>query len=391
MRLNYTLALVALLGYAGWTLAQAPASPPSPTPNPPPGTAPATNGNPVDPQAMNVDGNGAPTFRGYFGAEYLLWTLREAPLKSFPVSVPVNVTFPEPVDPLAIVTITPSADGVIKGEDLTRNGARLTLGYWCSDCIAAELIYFQLENKPVSTPFAGTGRITLSVPVPGDGVALVPVNATVAGASFEKLEFWGLEALCKERALVVGCFSVDKLCGLRYFNLDESVGTAGVLGLSPITGQLPVGVPPSTPFGVVLGTHNNIYLGEVGLAAQADMGHFAVGGWVKGGLGVNDEDAKFVGNGSATTLDRTQFTWFGEANLNVSWQCSDCLRFHVGYDWLWLKSVVRAGEQITGSGSAASISSGTGAGGVAASAVLQRMKDDKFLVHGIDFGVEFRY
>ena len=60
MRLNYTLAMVALLGYAGWTLAQAPASPPSPTPNPPPSSAPATNGNAADPQAMNVDGNGGP-------------------------------------------------------------------------------------------------------------------------------------------------------------------------------------------------------------------------------------------------------------------------------------------------------------------------------------------
>jgi hypothetical protein len=262
------------------------------------------------------------------------------------------------------------------------------VGYWLPDGMAAELSFFQLENKPVNTPFSGSSTFTINVPTGGAGTN-VSVNGSIGGASFEKNELWGLEGLCKERCLVVGCFSLDGLCGLRYISFDESVGTAGVVGLT--SNNLNFVFPATTSFGSTLGTHNHVYLGEVGLAGQLDIECFAVGAWVKGGLGANDEDAKFVGNGSATNLERTQFTWFGEANLNVSWQCCDCVRFHVGYDWLWLKSVVRAGEQITGSGSAASISSGTAGSAVAASAVLQRMKDDKFVVHGLDFGVEFRY
>jgi hypothetical protein len=393
MRLSYSFAMAALLGYAGSGLADAPAPAPSQTPAPSaaPSSPPAASGTAADPHAMNVDGNGAPVNRWYFDAEYLLWTLREAPLKSFPATATISITrnFPTPAETFTqSITISPSVDGIIKGEDLNRNGARLTVGYWLPDCICAELNYFQLENKPVNTPFSGAGTFTINVPTGGAG-SNVNVNGSIGGASFERNELWGLEGLCKERCLVIGCFSLDGLCGLRYISFDEAVGTAGVVGLTSNNANFTF--PATTSFGSALGAHNHVYLGEVGLAAQADADCFAVGGWVKGGLGANDEEAKFVGENSAATLGRTQFTWFCEANINVSWQCCECMRVHVGYDWLHLKSVVRAGEQITGAGSAAAISSGTGAGAVAGVAVLQRMKDDKFDIHGLDFGVEFRY
>ena len=402
MRLSYSLAMAALLGYAGSGLAQPPAPPPPPppaSPNAAPANGgPAANGDLANGQSMSVDGNGAPVNHFYVDAEYLLWTMRETPLKSFGVTVPVvfGVVPPAPALPFLFrgdIGIAPSALGLLKSEDLNRNGARLTLGYWLPDCsTAVELSYFQLEKHTFESPFAGTG--SFSFPISGGGSATVTENVT--GGVFERIDLWGAELNCKERLLVIGCCSLDGLMGIRYINLDEAAGTQGALGLASGTSNTATLVfpPGGFPFSAFISTINHNYLGQVGAEGRVDFGCVWVAGWVKGGVGANDEEAKLFGTGvlpGTATLGRTQMTLMGEANLNIGWQINRYLKFHAGYDWLYLKNVLRAGGQVTTSGSAITLQGSSTAGAAIPFQNIERMKDDKFFAHGYAFGLEFDF
>ncbi len=422
MRLKLTFAVAALLGYAGWTLAEAPAASSGTTtvaqsqtaPVAVPNGAPAPNGEYGNgpSQPMAVDGHGDPFHGLYLNAEYILWTIRETPLKTFSASVPVSfgvnstaaVAAFAPFVFVGTVNVVPAALGELEGEDLNRNGARFTIGCAMGDGIAVELSYFQLEKMNFSAAFAGDGKFTFTVP--GGGAAgTVNVINSVTGSATEKIGLWGAELNCRDRALVMGPFSVDGLIGFRYVNLDEIIGTVGGLTLASATSNGAVGfgpppagslgLPNTFPFATVLGTANRVYMGQIGLQGELALGNFFLGGWLKAGVGADDQQAKIFASGTAPgfgTVSRTRMDLLGEWNLNAGWQITSHLRASVGYNFLYLKNVVRPGNAISTSGAAITLSSIDLAGATfVPTRSAERVHDDKFFTHGWTFGLELNF
>src|SRR5262249_28154922 len=133
----------------------------------------------------------------------------------------------------------------------------------------------------------------------------------------------------------------------------------------------------------------------VGLQGQVDFGSCYIGGWVKAGFGADDETGKLIsGNivpGTSTT-GRTQMDLLGEWDINAGWQINNYIPAALGYNFLYLKNVVRPAESPAGPGAAISVNNITAPPGAAS--VLQpalRLKDDKFFAPGFTAGLEFRY
>src|SRR5262249_7610711 len=153
----------------------------------------------------------------------------------------------------------------LKGEDLTRNGARLVLGYAVSEEMAVELDYFQLERKSFGIGFAGEGRISVAVSNGDGGTQTLNFVTDGAGAAVERIDLWGVELDCWKRGMVIGCFSLDCMCGLRYVNLAETAGTVGSVVISAASDN-PIavgGLPATFPLATVVSTSNHAYIGQV--------------------------------------------------------------------------------------------------------------------------------
>jgi hypothetical protein len=415
MRLSYSVAAAALLGCAGMTLAQAPANSPQLVPVAPgqaapaagPGAAPApTNGPdgaPANCQNMMVDNYGTPVNKCYFGLDYILWTLRETPLQTFGASVPVSFTIVNTVGNVvqarvvtATIGVVPSALGEVEGEDLNRNGGRFHIGFWCGEGTAVEASFFGLEQLNFAAGFAGRTTASFTTGFTGAPATLTAAIA-VNGSGFEKVDLWGAEVNCRKRCLVIGCFSVDALCGLRYIDLDEIAGTTGAASLALVNPPATVttSLPTAFPFFSSMATTNRVFLGQIGLQSQLDLGCICISSWVKAGVGADDESGKLFSGTivpGSTTVGRTQMDLLGEWDINAGWQINNYIRASVGYNFLYLKNVVRPGNSLTDTGAAISVNTISAPAGAAS--VLQpamRLRDDKFFAHGLTAGLEFRY
>jgi len=414
MRLKLTIAVAALLGYAGSILADAPATssdtvasadaasgaqtPPATVETIKAPAAPGANGaNGTAPNhAMGANGNCDPGHGCYGGIEYLVWTIRETPLQKFAASVPFVFTVRDQAI-LGVVNVVPAGLGELKGEDLTRNGARLVLGYAVSDEMAVELDYFQLERRNFGIGFAGEGRISIAVSNGDGGTQTLNFITDVAGAAVERIDLWGVELDAWKRCMVVGCFSLDWMCGVRYVNLAETAGTVGSVSISPASDNpVNVGLLPATfPLATVVSTSNHAYIGQVGVRGKVDFGSCFLAGWLKGGAGAVDEEAKLLASGTvpgSNSTSRTQMELLGEWNLQAGWHICPCVTATVGYNFLYLKNVVRPGNALSVTGAAISLST-IDLGGSTSFPTRsgERIHDDKFFAHGWTFGLEFCY
>jgi hypothetical protein len=366
-------------------VAQPQAPPPAPFPVQPvqylpPGYIPTPPVTPVVdapfPPEIVRDPAGNPAF--WIGADVLIWWIRNPPL-----SVPLITTGPASqgdgagsLGQRGTVSLTPNPSFGAE------SGLRLYAGGWfdAGHIFGLEGSVFWLDehNKSfgavdqsgkgqqvINEPVLGAPFITqVSGPKTGTGGVIVDLNSRFSGADINLLyNVWR-----EERS------SVNLVGGFRYYDLEEHLDIAGSSNVfnkvtfSDGDGNILVKAPAGsnvTAFDFFR-THNEFYGGQLGVQFQTLMGRWFFSG--KGTLALGDmhqsvsvDGTTIVSpvNGTPVTLSggnfatlqtghywRDHFAVAPELQLNVGYQITPAIRAMVGYDLVYLSSVVRPGNQI---------------------------------------------
>lgn len=389
--------------------------------------APAPTDEPV------VYAEEAPAAGGRFWGriEYQLWSIRDTPL------------------PVPLVTISglagegilgPGTAIVIGDETLDlglRSGARLTVGGWrdASQTTGWEGNYFfygsHAEDRSASLPAAGltvlavpfinanTGAedsTLLSSPVPFQGV-----GDTFKGDAFLSItsRFQGAELNGVFGGYAGDTFRLRLLAGFRWLQLTEKlVFTTS----SPDVRDFPADVPaaPDATFFTVdkFDAHNNFYSGQLGARAEYDLGRLTLAGTLKLALGWMDQQVTvdgltttndFTGSTGPTTTfvggyfalptnigrdNRCQFAFAPEVEVQVGYRLTAALRATVAYNFLYVTSVARPGEQIDrviNPTQAVGIEFEPGVGLTGPARPQLNIQGTDFWAHSLSFGLEYSY
>lgn len=317
----------------------------------------------------------APTW--WVSAEALLWSVKSAPL-------PPTLTTFVPGSPSALTgfggaigfpgTVVLSPDHLGYG---LLPGGRLTIGRWLDSDprLGIEASGFVLGSRSASFSSSSAGSPSLRVPFfnvpPGAGFPLGSSSFVLADPGFaaggqtvsSSLQFWGIEANGLYRAYSGPGASVSVIAGLRYIDLREGLSIVSVESL----------LPPFL-FGSFTGTDNfstrNQFFGaQLGVKAQRQFAQFDGSVVAKVAVGDNYQTVSINGNSAVagngfgvpsgitpgaifTQLTnigqqtRNQFAAVPEAQVELGYRFSNGMRVFVGYDLIYLSSVVRPGDQI---------------------------------------------
>jgi len=338
-------------------------------------------------------GQFTPAPRFYGGAEYLLWSVKGAPL-----SVPLVSTGPDKEGFLlnsnaTILYGSPLAPA--SGGNDTQNfkmfsGSRLTLGYQLDPArnVAVEVSGFALEKRSAGF-YIASGSTPLRVPVynnvpyltgggcdpqmPGvcvipNGEDGVPISVPDAGLSgsvsiSNTLRLWGADA-----KLILPFYlhewTVSTLAGLSYLELRESFNMMTTL----------VGAPTSQFYanesGYTIdefGTRNQFLGALIGLRGQRAWGPFSVSLIGSLALGVSHETLDVYGyyqdfgapfaNSSGPYgifampaneghFTKNEFAVVPEGQVKLGYDLTPSIRVTVGYDFLYDSNVIRPTDQI---------------------------------------------
>ncbi|HVS35379.1 MAG TPA: BBP7 family outer membrane beta-barrel protein [Gemmataceae bacterium] len=359
------------------------------------------------------------TSRFYISAEYLLWWAKGDPL-------PPLVTAGSPGD-LLVPGISAGALGLPGTTILFGNsdanaggqsGARIMAGWWFGDqhCLGIEgggFVFGRQTDDFTATSFGspllarpffnvltGTQDVEF-VAEPGNpavtGVAARPPLVGTVSASASS-SFWGAEANLRTNLWCGPNCDLDLIGGYRYLGLDDKLSVGESLQAFNV----------ATPF-VFSGTDsfqttNRFNGGQIGLKGEWHFGRWSLDGKTIIALGdmserVDINGFKVVnGVGSAGDLltqvgtnigvhQRNRFAWSPEVGLNLGYQITDHCRFFVGYDFLYVSDVVRAGNQVNLNVNPLPLAGV--AGGPTQPAFVFHPTD--FWAQGVNFGLQFRY
>jgi hypothetical protein len=225
-------------------------------------------------------------------------------------------------------------------------------------------------------------------------------------------EMWGGEVNVRCASSCLG--AVSGLVGFRYVNFQEALNVRNSAELSQ-TAQFPDGGVTSFPSDLIftsvdsIRTRNQFYGAQVGLDLDMYCGRFFIDLSAKTGVGVMHESVSVTAISTVPNVDhpvagglfsspfdqgthnRNRIAFVPELNVKVGYQICPCVRAYLGYDFLWLSTVLRPGEQtgISASGIQATIAGSTSA--ITVNQPTFRYQDSNVWVNGINFGVEFRY
>jgi hypothetical protein len=355
-------------------------------------------------------------------AEYLLWTVKSAPMPPLVTANP-NAGVP-PVPGMAGTEV--AFGGHSDGFNL-RSGGKFTVGFGlpCLGDMGFETTYFFLADRSSGASFAsngvpGLGRpfretgavvfIAPTVPSPTNLQAeLVALAGVVSGNVKVKTdnELWGLEANFRNLLTCGPNYRVDLLWGFRHLNLAEDLDiTEDLTGLGGVLrgGSTSIGVSDRFL------TRNQFYGGQVGLDGEYRFGRWFFGGTGKLAMGPMHQTVSIDGNTvfrdganpgtesggllalSGTNIgryNRDTFAIVPEAGLRVGFYFTEHWRAYVGYDVLYASSVVRPGDQIDLNVNSSYLPRNGPRAGPPLPQFTYRTSD--FWGQGVCFGMELRY
>ena len=304
----------------------------------------------------------------WFSAEGLAWGVSKQRMP------PLLATFPNGTSEIAILQGSATGASTLVDENNLpgnfRAGARFTAGFWlpCCDCLGLEASYFFLGKRTSSAFFnSPNGSPILAIPfvdaATGQqrfGITAHPGPPIPVGGSFafDASSFmWGAELNLRQKLCCGPCYFIDLLYGYRHIQLQDSINIVDVE--SPVQGQ-------SVTIWENFSTRNLFNGGQIGIEGEW---HFRprwfVGGQFKIALGNMTQTVTINGvaippfdpfgnsnltlhaeNSNIGKFTRNTFAVAPEAELKLGFDVTDHLRVWVGYDVLYLSSVVRAGDQI---------------------------------------------
>jgi hypothetical protein len=369
---------------------------------------------------------GVPNYHYWASAEYLLWWIKGQ-------TPPPLVTAGNPANDV------PGALGqggtfVLFGgkrqDDDPQSGARFRAGWWFDDqhTIGIDGSFFFLSQDTKNFTAGSFGTPALFRPFQNAGFTFIPGTGFVQGAPFEDAEavafpgalagtvavrqttrLWGYDANLRTN-LCNGCcqglgWSLDGYAGFRSLTLDESL---------QVTENL-ASLLPSTPGSIAVfdkfKTENTFYGGQIGLQGELRWNRWFLDVDTKLGLGDVHQVVDIAGSTTTSdatgihtspggllaqgtnigTYSRDRFAVLPELGVNFGYQVTDCLRLFVGYNILYVSTVVRPADQIDRTVNTTQIPrfGGSGLTGPANPAFLFRGTD--FYAQGVNFGLEFRW
>jgi hypothetical protein len=341
----------------------------------------------------------------WINGEYLMWWFKNSP-------APPLLTGTLSTGPAAGTLADPGAR-ILFGEGGgintdTHSGARFSAGYWFDDqqCWGVDGSFFVLGQRGIHS-FAGSGGVpglyrpffSPTGAAEAEEVAgLSPARAGVISTDLES-RLWGAEADLRYN-LLCGCwYRLDLVGGLRFVGLDESLQIAEEHVDAAGGGSLLVVDR--------FRTSNKFYGGQVGALSEFHLGRWFVDVNGKVALGSMHQVADIAGVSSVNGgppiaggllaqstnsghFGRDRFAVVPELGLNVGYQVTDALRFYVGYNFLYMSSVIRPGDQIDQVLSRSTLPPSGGAQ-PAGSRPLFAFHGTDFWAHGVNFGLEWRY
>jgi Putative beta barrel porin-7 (BBP7) len=358
--------------------------PPAPPPYPPPGGYPVYPPPPVIYEAppplrralLFDDPAGNPIF--WTGIDGLIWWS-----KSQPLSVPLLTTGPASQGASAGNLGAPgtvSLDGPL--DYGAQGGIRVYAGGWfdLSHCIGMDGSLFVLGTQSRSFGAAdnsGVGNFVINEPVAGAPFSTqVSAPGIDTGSAFVRStsQFGGGDINLLYNLYRGHGWTVNLLGGYRYLELDETLAIGAdstLLTTSTYTdnfGNVLATAPPGSEVTVFdsFRTENQFNGGQIGAEFKYLYGRWVFDGAAKIAFGGTHEVVTingatnvfpvnappvFLSGGNYATLQigryrQDRFAVAPEALLNVGYQFTPWLRGEIGYDFLFLSSVLRPGNQI---------------------------------------------
>ena len=338
-------------------------------PPPPPGLYPT-------PRFLRYDPASDPGF--WLGAEALVWWSKGEPL-----SVPVFTTGP------ASAGANPGGLGVPGTSSLNQpldygaqGGVRLFGGGWFDSAhtwgLDGSIIILGNNNVGFGvSDRSGTGSSVINEPVlnaPYSTLVSAPGVDTGNANLNVSTQFWGLDINAMYNVARERNWSLTLLGGFRYLQLDEYLNITANSSLFTTTtytdnmGNVLVTAPAGSTVTTIdqFNTHNQFYGGQVGARFAANYnrwtfegtGLLAIGGThqtvdVNGSTIVyptNASPVPLIGGNYATLqighYAQDRFAVAPEMRFNFGYQFTPWMRGTIGYDFIYLSSVLRPGNQI---------------------------------------------
>ena len=369
--------------------------------------------------------------RFYGSAEYLLWWIKGA-------NAPPLVTTSPASAPQSTQGVLgqPGTAVLFGGSQITEqqnpfSGGRFFAGYQFGPCnlwaIEAGGFFLgqQTAHYDANSPFPSVIARPFLANTPAgmsESAELVASPGSNPGELFSSAggihisaptQFYGLEANLR-RTVCCGCnYRLDVLGGYRYLNLSEGLHITEDLVALRAVPQAGIGVGDRIRVTDRFDTRNQFNGGQFGLAGEYRFGRLYVGGSVKLALGDMHQVVNIHGGTQITpamggaptvfnsgllalssnsgTFSRDRFAVVPEGTLKVGYQINNNLRAFVGYNFLYVSSVVRPGDQIDRVLNTNLIPPFTPNAPAGPPRPLVPFKATDFWAQGLTFGVEWRY
>jgi hypothetical protein len=315
---------------------------------------------------------------GWVRAEFLYWTVQGT-------GAPALVTRDVPGTPRGLVGLpgTPGQQTVFGGARLAddfRPGFRISAGWWLDECrlwaINGDFFYLAAGNEsgrfgtgtgdpPFARPFfnVATGSPDAElVSYPGvlSGAVSVRARNTFAGAGA-----YLRRNLCCDLDECGRGYRIDALAGYRFYTLSDDL----LIRENLLTAAGAAPVPTGTMITVTdrFRTENTFHGGLIGLSASAKWGRWSLD--ARGAAAIGNMRRELRINGTTVTqvpgagpnanlgglyaqptnigrYTSDAFTVIPEAGLTLGYQITPHVTAHVGYSFVYLSNVWRAGDQI---------------------------------------------
>ncbi|MBX9625785.1 MAG: BBP7 family outer membrane beta-barrel protein, partial [Gemmataceae bacterium] len=305
--------------------------------------------------------------------------------------------------------------------DTLRNGFRVRGGYWFQDCGTCGIdgSFFFLGRQTERASFDGATIPTITRPffAPNAGGFEFGEIVSLPGFARGRLDveanssIWGFDANLRH-ALCKRCdFRHEVFAGYRFLGLNEDLTiTESIVSLPGNPND-----PPGTLVSVrdEFRTRNRFNGGQVGYAAERNWGRLSADVRVSVALGNTHQELdiagsqvrqrpgqppeSFVGGLLATgpnlgRFERDRFSVVPEASLNVGYWLTPRLKGYVGYNFLFWSNVLRPGDQIDTVVDVTLVpNSPVGVPPSGQARPRPTFREDDLIIHGIQFGVEWRW
>jgi hypothetical protein len=347
----------------------------------------------------------------WVGVEALAWWVKEQPL-----SVPVITTGPVSQGSSAGSLGVSGTLAIRKPLDYgLEGGVRLYLGAWfdSANVWGIDASFFVLQEQSAGFGIfdsSGTGNVVINEPLAGapfSTLVSAPGISTGGARVDTTSRFSGLDVNALYNLHRDDQWAVTLLGGFRYLELNEALtvsNNATLLTTATYTdpsGNVLATAPPGSGVSVFdfFGTHNDFYGGQFGARFEGHLDRWFFSATGKLALGTMREEitangntlvlpvnampvplqgGNFVGPTNAGRYWSYKFAIVPELQLSAGWQFTPHIRALVGYNFIWLSSVARPGNQLDNVYD-----------GVTRPAVP--MASSSFWAQGLTFSVQFNY